>query len=101
VSFATPDGAIIRRWGETVTHYGDVSITDVKVVRGDLSEEAAPGVLHTLFGTMQDSGFVDYPKKGDFIVLDLVRYRVYDVKSDRPGGTLATDGIWIHLVSDT
>ena len=100
MSFPTPDGAVIRRWGFPVTHYGDTFQTEVTVVKADNETEAAPGVLHILFGTMTDSGFVDYPKKGDYIEMDSERFRVYDVKSDRPGGTLATDGLWLHLTFD-
>ncbi len=100
MSFPSPDGAVISRWGFLVTHFGDTSQTEVRVVRADDLPELAPNVLHVLFGTMTDSGFVDYPKKGDYIEMDSERFRVYDVKSDRPGGTLATDGLWLHLTFD-
>ena len=100
MSFRTPDSAIIRKWGFPVMHYGDVLQTEVTVVRADNTEAAAPNVLHVLFGTMADSGFAELPKKGDFIVMDSERFRVYDVKKDRPGGSAPTDGLWIHLCFD-
>ena len=100
MSFATPDSAIIARWGETATHIVGAVETDVKVIRADKGMEAAPTVLQVLFGTIKDSGFASVPVKNDVFRFDGELYRVYDVKSDRPGGTADTDGLWIHLTFD-
>ncbi len=100
MSFASPDPACIRIWGEDVIHRplagGE---TTVKLVADDeaLITDAQPGVFMVLFGTMVDSGFTSRPDKGDSMEMDGVAYRVYDVKADRAGGTHDTDGLWIAL----
>ena len=99
MSFATPDPAVIARWGEIWTHTpaGGVSV-DVRVYRDDdAADDQMPGGVLTLFGTIEDSGFESMPAKDDMMAFEGVRYRVYDVKSDWAGGTREKAGLNIHL----
>ncbi len=98
MSFATPDPACIRRWGETVIHKPAAGGTDnVTVIRVDPVTIQAQGAILCFFGTMVDSEFRVTPAKDDVINADGEDYRVYDVRSDWPGGTVPTAGLWLYL----
>jgi hypothetical protein len=103
--FSSPDGAVLRAWGqpcEFICTETDESYT-VKLMRDDDAPdgELLAATLLVLFGTPQESGFVDLeaplPVKNDSIVWDGVEYRVYDVHRDNAGGTSNTGGLWLYL----
>lgn len=96
---ASPDAAIVRRFGQAATHFpgGAGSGDDVRIVQDDQyrprSQTSAP--LIVFFCTQEASGMTAAPAIGDLIDFKSRRYRVYEMDSDSGGGEPETAGIYL------
>lgn len=112
--FNNPDTGILDAFGEEAVFEPYPPATLGAEVQYDVvlaqsptgpNPEIQPGALIILFGQMEKSGFVavgaPYPKIGDRIYFDGELFRVFDVQTERSGGSRNTNGFYLYLDSET